>query len=662
VPKQPADWRLRYAMAVAVVALAFAARFLLQPVLHEHAPLLIFTLAVTVSAWYGGLGPGLLATALSALCGTYFITHPAYSLRVADPSDQVRLALFLLIGVSTSWLAHARLTSHGRAVAAEGESRERGERFRKIYENAPTGIAITDMAGKFVQANAAYCRMIGYGEAELREMEFSSLIHPEDREHNMALIRRLVGGELPSFEIENRYVGRGGSTVWVHKYVSVLRDERGGPTHIIALVTDVSARRQIAEEREQLLEREREARWRAEEANRLKEEFLGTVSHELRTPLMAIAGWADMLEAGGLDPETARHAVRVIRRNCEQQKRIVEDVLDVSRFITGKLSLEHESVDLAEVVRAALESVRPAAEAKDIRLWPDLAPGVTVTGDPHRLQQVVWNMLTNAVKFTPLGGEVRVGVGRLLTHARVEVSDTGEGIAPEFLPYVFDRFRQADSSITRRHGGLGLGLSIVRHVVEAHGGSVHAYSAGEGQGASFTVDLPLPVGARVEAPAARGGGGAKEESLVVSPATNPAPKGDGVPPPLLGVRALLVEDDPDTLEVLSLFLRRGGAAVTAARSTAEALDALSRVKADVIVADIGMPGADGYELLRRVRSRAPEDGGQTPAVALTAYAAESDRSRALRSGFQKHLAKPVSPDALLAAVADLTGLSARGEA
>jgi PAS domain S-box-containing protein len=434
----------------------------------------------------------------------------------------------------------------------------------------------------------------------------------------------------------------------------------------VRLMEDLASRvwtrleRAFAErERERLLEWESSARLRAEEANRLKDEFLATVSHELRTPLTAITGWTHLLETGGLDAEMARHAVAVIRRNCEQQRQIVEDVLDVSRFTAGKLKLERETVDLAGVVLAAVETVRPSAEAKHIRLLPDLKPGVEVSGDPGRLQQVVWNLLANAVKFTPAGGRVGVSAGRLLTHARIEVSDTGQGIAPDFLPHVFDRFRQADSSTTRHHGGLGLGLSIVRHLVEAHGGSVHAYSAGEGQGATFTVDLPLPVAAEEQVTGRPGGRAARHETAHYSPADAPAGADGEAMPPLVGVRVLLVDDESDTLEIVSFLLRRGGAVVTAVPSAAAALEALGRAGPDVIVADVGMPGVDGYELMRRVRALGPDEGGRTPAVALTAYATAADQAQALRSGFQRHLAKPVEPGALYAAVADLAGRGVR---
>jgi CheY-like chemotaxis protein len=372
-----------------------------------------------------------------------------------------------------------------------------------------------------------------------------------------------------------------------------------------------------------------------------------------------------MLETADIDRKTARHAIDVIKRNALQQQQIVEDILDVSRVITGKLQLASERVELTPVVRAALDTIVPAAEAKGLRLRSTLDPEAAVTGDEARLQQVVWNLLANAVKFTPAGGEVRASVARLLTHVRIEVSDTGQGILPEFLPYAFDRFRQEDMGTTRQHGGLGLGLSIVRHLVEAHGGRVRAYSAGEGLGATFTVDLPLPVEAeppavsRAEVQGAQARETAKPGDSQAPPAA--VDEREESLPPLVGVRVLAVDDDADTLEMLSLFLRRAGAEVTGAASAAAALETLEHFRPDVLVADIGMPEADGYELIRRVRALGAKRGGLTPAVALTAYAGDADRARALRSGFQAHLPKPVEPDALVKAVTDLAGTAAPSE-
>jgi signal transduction histidine kinase/CheY-like chemotaxis protein len=388
--------------------------------------------------------------------------------------------------------------------------------------------------------------------------------------------------------------------------------------------------------------REQEARRRAEEANRLKDEFLSTVSHELRTPLNAILGWAYVLQTGSLDDEAAPRALASIERNARAQSQIIDDLLDVSRIITGKLRLKLAPVDLEQVVGAALESVRPAADAKGIDLRLALeAPAEKIAGDAGRLQQVVWNLLANAVKFTPAGGRVEVAVESAPDEVALVVRDSGAGIHRDFLPYVFDRFRQADSTATRVHGGLGLGLAIVRHLVELHGGTVAADSAGEGQGATFKVTLPrraavLPAG--VEAGEARAAAaGAFDEA----------------PSPLAGVRVLVVDDEPDARELLPSLLEPHGARVTVAASAAEALAALATEWADVLVADIGMPGEDGYSLIRSVRGL--DGGAKLPAIALTAYAGEGNRRRALEAGFQVHLAKPVDPSELLAAVLGLAG-------
>jgi signal transduction histidine kinase len=382
---------------------------------------------------------------------------------------------------------------------------------------------------------------------------------------------------------------------------------------------------QTAELRE-LVSREQQARHRAEEANRLKDEFLSTVSHELRTPLNAILGWTWILLGDRLDPEGARRAVQTIERNARAQSQIIDDLLDVSRIVTGKLRLKMRPVALEGIVEAAVESVRPAAEAKSIQMETRSGPlpdGSELRGDPARLQQVVWNLLSNAVKFTPPGGRVEVAVDEEGDQARIRVSDTGIGIAPGFLPYVFDRFRQADSSTTRTYGGLGLGLSIVRNLVELHGGTIDVESRGEGQGAAFTVRLPLsPAPRAVEPP----------QEVRAEPG----------PPRLSGLRVLLVDDEPDALEVVSSALEELGAQVTAVASAAEAMAALRRTRADVLVADIGMPGEDGYSLIRKIRELGGELGG-LPAIALTAYAGDGDRRRALEAGFQVHLAKPIEP-------------------
>ncbi|MFL6335243.1 MAG: ATP-binding protein [Pyrinomonadaceae bacterium] len=380
----------------------------------------------------------------------------------------------------------------------------------------------------------------------------------------------------------------------------------------------------------------------AQEANRIKDEFLATLSHELRTPLTAILGWASMLVAGTLDGRDATRAIAAIERNARAQRQIVEDVLDVSRIITGKLRLEMRPVELRALVQDAVESVRPAAEAKGVYLSTLLAPeSGEVTADPDRLQQVLWNLLSNAVKFTPAGGRVEVELRREGLRTALRVSDTGEGIAPEFLPHVFDRFRQADMGTTRQHGGLGLGLAIVRHLVELHGGEVKAESAGRGLGSTFTLHLPLR-------PAARG----LEPSLPAATTTPPVTL-KTASASLAGTRVLLVEDEEDARSMLKALLEECGAVVGAVGSAAEAWAALEREGCDVLLSDIGMPDEDGYSLIGRVRNHGAAGVKETPAVALTAYARDDDRERSLAAGFDAFLPKPVEPSELLAVLADL---------
>lgn len=425
---------------------------------------------------------------------------------------------------------------------------------------------------------------------------------------------------------------------------------------LIQLVTRTAAvaieRQRAEEERIKLLESERQARLAAEQANRMKDEFLATVSHELRTPLNAVLGWAEILRLRQFDESTATHAIDTIVRNARAQAQIIEDLLDVSRIISGKLRLNVRRVDLPSIVEAALDAVRPAADAKGIRLQVVLDPGAgPVAGDPDRLQQIVWNLLSNAIRFTPRGGRVQVRLQRVNSHIEILVSDSGVGINPAFLPHIFERFRQEDSSSTRRYGGLGLGLALVRHLVDLHGGTVHADSAGEGHGATFTVTLPVMVLRDGEAKPAAGDvqDGAPES------AAKPLSHMDQV---LQGLRLLVVEDEPDARELLQTLLAGSGASVTAVASCKDALEALERSQQDgsrphIIISDIGMPDEDGYDLIRQVRQR----GVRIPAIALTAYSRSEDRMRALGAGFQMHIPKPVEPSELIASVSSLASWS-----
>ena len=404
----------------------------------------------------------------------------------------------------------------------------------------------------------------------------------------------------------------------------------------------LAAERLAQEERARLLREAVAARAEAEAVNRAKDVFLATLSHELRTPLTAILGWARVLRDTGMDGESARHGLEVIERNAEAQHQLVRDLLDVSRIISGKLQLKTRRVGLAPIVEAALDSMRQAAAAKSIRLGAEYDDETDlVSGDPDRLQQVIWNLLSNAIKFTPKGGTVGVRVERYGSDVRVRVSDTGQGIAPEFLPHVFERFRQQDGSTTREHGGLGLGLAIVRHLVEQHGGRVTAESEGERRGSTFTINLPIA--------AVKAAPGEREPAGPPPSRTSPE---DG-PATLGGVRVLLVDDEPDARELLGMVLGWAGAEVSAAASAAEALELLRQKEVDVLVSDIGMPAADGYALIGRVREMTASRAGRTPAVALTAYASEEDRRRALAAGFDVHLPKPVEPAELISVIAGL---------
>jgi signal transduction histidine kinase len=415
----------------------------------------------------------------------------------------------------------------------------------------------------------------------------------------------------------------------------------------VALVFgDRTEARRSEAERAALLSREQEARAEAERASRAKDEFIATVSHELRTPLNAVLGWARLLRTGRLDPSATERAMEAIERSATTQAQIVDDLLDVARIVRGRLKLDVREADLGGAVEAAAETVRPAANAKGIGLEIDIEEGAgAVRGDPARLQQVVWNLLANAIKFTPSGGRVEVRVRRLPDRVRLEVRDDGAGIEPDFLPHVFERFRQGDSSPTRAHGGLGIGLAIVRHLVEAHGGSVSASSPGRNQGATFTVDLPVTGDAPRTAvrPLPRGG---------VRPWHPP-----GEIPSLDGLHVLVVDDDDDTLDALRHLLEQSGARVSTASSASTAFLAFAGEPPDVLLSDIGMPGEDGFSLIRRVRGLDPERGGKVPAAALTAYTQPSDRDRALSAGFQAFLAKPVDPRELAGAVARLAGRS-----
>ncbi|HET9252460.1 MAG TPA: PAS domain S-box protein [Candidatus Eisenbacteria bacterium] len=511
-----------------------------------------------------------------------------------------------------------------RDVTERHRAEEEHAHFAAIVASSNDAIIGVDLQGVITSWNSAAERIFGYTAAEAVGQHLAIILPPDRLEEEERILSQLAEGKrIEHFETVR--VRKDRRSIRVSLTVSPIRDASGNVIGASKISRDVT-------ERDHLLAREQAARARAEEAGRLKDEFLATVSHELRTPLNAILGWAHVLRRAERTERTdprERHAVEVIERNARAQARVIDDLLDVSRIITGKLRLDVHPLMPATAIESALDSLRPMADAKGIRLHSVLdSHAGPVSGDPARLQQVVWNLVSNGIKFTPKGGRVEVRLERVDSSVEIAVSDTGEGIGPEFLPHVFDRFRQSDASIARRTGGLGLGLAIVRHLVELHGGTVGAESPGPGQGATFMVRLPLrPV----------------RSHAAVSAADSPEDRAMIRMPDLTGFRVLVVDDEADTRDLLREVLEQCGAEVRDASSSEEALEAVKAWTPGVIVSDIGMPGVDGYEFIRCVRAWEREHGLRIPAVALTAYARSEDRIRALLAGYQVHVAKPIEP-------------------
>ncbi|MEH1919091.1 hybrid sensor histidine kinase/response regulator [Nostoc sp.] len=599
-------------------------------------------------------------------------------------------------------------------VAVNTELRQSEERFRSLSTCSPVGIFETDTEGNCKYTNPRYQVICGLKAAESLEKKWLESVHPEDKERAIASWSAYIC-EGREYSEEFRFQAAHGNIRWVQVRSSPMLSSQGDLLGYVGTLEDITERKQAEEVRAQVI-REQTARQEAEAANRMKDEFLAVLSHELRTPLTSMLGWSKILRAKKLDEKATSRALEAIERNAISQMQLIEDILDVSRIIRGQLRLNVSAVNLISVMEAALEAVRPLAEPKDIQLSTVLDTSIgSVYGDPARLQQIVWNLLTNAIKFTPKGGRVEVrlskhfglpisdfpteryanGVSststsfsttqsndfRLESHsenldssnteesnnlksvlensdgrepnlklsaksqnsksqyAQIQVIDTGIGISSEFLPKVFERFRQADSTTTRSHNGLGLGLAIVRHLVELHKGTIFAQSSGSGQGATFTVRLPLLQDNRGNREAT-----GKSSSPIAST-------------PLAGLRVLVVDDEADTRNFLSFMFEEYGAFATAVASVDEALVVLEQAKPDILISDIGMSEQDGYTLIRKLRSLEPEKGGRIPAIALTAYTREEDRLEALRAGFQKHLSKPIDPNKLISAVVNVLELS-----
>jgi len=509
-----------------------------------------------------------------------------------------------------------------------------GDLYREIFSHSKEAIAIIDPDGLYLQQNGAHFTMLGYADHDL-EGE-TPAIYLGEKTFQQIFKQLVASGDYTG---EHVCRTKNGDERTIDVSLFTMRSGLGEPQCYVSIMRDITARKKTEKELAQLLVRERAARTDAEKANRLKDEFLATLSHELRTPLNAVIGWARILKSGRLDAESCAHAIEVIERNAWAQKQIIEDILDVSRVITGKLQLHLGPVDLVCVVNAALDAVRPALEAKEIKIETHFQPGLKIiAGDADRLQQVVWNLLSNASKFTPPGGVVGVRVTHGNVYAEIVVSDTGPGIAPEFLPHMFERFRQADGSTTRTHGGLGLGLAIVRHLVELHGGLISAENVRSGTGAVFTVRLPLPSTEL------------NRESLPPATQVTEVTQVD-----LANVRILVVEDELDALDLLRIDLTAHGAKVQGATSAAEALDLLRAHEFDLLISDIGLADIDGYNLIKQVRTHEGEQRKHIPAIALTAYARTQDRIRAITAGYNTHVAKPVEIRELVTVVKCLTG-------
>ncbi|BAY64161.1 PAS/PAC sensor hybrid histidine kinase [Calothrix brevissima NIES-22] len=537
--------------------------------------------------------------------------------------------------VQTNQKLQQEVTERQRILEALRQSEER---YRYLAEAIPQLVWTADAKGECDYFNQNWCNYTGLTIEQSLGSGWVAALHPDDVQITYETWLNAVSNSS-LYETEYRFKRAfDNSYRWQLARGLPLKDHQGYVVKWFGTSTDIHEQKEIQQERAELLELEQAARAKAETANRIKDEFLAVLSHELRTPMNAILGWSKLLQTSNLEPEKKLQALATIERNAKLQLQLIEDLLDISRILQGKLTLNVTNIYLESIVWAALETMSVAAQTKSIQVSTVFSADVgPVLGDATRLQQVVWNLLSNAVKFTPNGGRIEVRLSKADDYAQIIVSDTGKGISPDFLPYAFDYFRQADSSSTRRFGGLGLGLAIVRNIVDMHGGTVTALSQGENQGATFTVNLPL---AKTENP-----------DLIAAQDSSSDLKSKFLS--LAGVQILLVDDDADSLDFVAFVLEEDGAQVRTASSALAALQAIEQEKPDVLVTDISMPDMDGYALLRQLRTWSQEQGGQIPAIALTAFARQYDRQQAMQAGFQVHLPKPVNPEELVAAIVKL---------
>jgi len=629
-----------WALTLLCVIFSAAANPLYLATVGNRTPFMVWWPGIVLCGYVGGMRPALVLGVIGA--ALVLLLHP-YSLGakgIVDPGSWLVSGLFIMVSALTALLAEAAGQQRRRNATLGDTERALADartRFAQVAAISPDMLFVFDLAARrVVEVSPHVTRITGWSEKEFLGQSDATrwFVHPDDIQLVEMAHDRLAGvPDRQVVEVEYRAEHRAGHQQWLRVRSAVYqRTPDGRVRSVMSNAEDITDRKMAESDREQLLEAERTARLEAERASRLKDEFLATLSHELRTPLTAILGWTSLLE-GNLPPEEVREGVAVISRNAHAQRALIEDLLDMNRILSGKLRLELEPVDLAKVIEAAHETVRPAAEARGVRLVTALEDNVPpLPGDPARLQQVIWNLLTNAIKFTPAEGRVTISLRRTNGGAEIAIADSGQGIAPDFLPHVFERFRQADASSTRRYRGLGIGLSIVKQLVEMHGGHVGAASAGEGKGATFSIVLPLGLSYSPHAPCRL-------------PTETEASDGHRS---LTGLSVLVVEDEEDTRVVLTRLLGEAGATVQMADSATVALEKLSHATVDVLVSDIGMPNEDGYSLIQKIRAQSSL--ASLPAIALTAFARREDRERALQAGFQMHLTKPIEATELVAAI------------
>ncbi len=644
---------LRYGVAVVATILATVLRKMLDPVLQDVTPFSAYFVAIMLTAWYGGLGPSLLALVSGALLASYLFVEPRGSLFIHDLEHQVSLGLYIFVGVVVALLseslhasrrrteaAHAELADANRGLHKEIEERRRAEqwlleseqRFRGYFEQGLVGMAMLSADKDWIEVNRRLCRILGYSEEELLRKTWTELIYPDDLPAENVQFQRMLDGVIKGYVADRRFICKRGKIVYASLSAQCMRKGDGTLDCILVLVQDITERKGLEADLRTAKDSAERAKGVAELANRAKDYFLAVLSHELRTPLAPVVMGVSMLQdRPGLD-EDVRETLGMVRRNADMEARLIDDLLDMTRISRGTVELHKQRVDLGMVIDYAVEVCRPDIEARGLEFGVDMGPDgpYWVEADITRLQQVFWNLLKNAIKFTPNGGCVGIrcrldGQG----HVLVEVSDSGIGIDPEALPRLFNAFEQAERSISRQFGGLGLGLAISKAMVQLHGGSIEAHSPGRGKGATFRVRLPLsaPPG----------------QSETVAPAT---PRTCAVRP----LRILLVEDHGATAKIMRLVLSADGHEVETAGDVATALELADRRPFDLLISDLGLPDGSGHDLLREMRAR----GHKFPGIALSGYGQEEDILRSREAGFAAHLTKPVPRQRLVESIAMVT--------